>query len=191
MEHVLFHFFVYFYFLGFILAVLVDKEYVKNFRVLGTLKLRAFLDFVPITMPRIILPFLAQPKISLPLWITLSTGAGLFTFSMILYFFAFKELGGFQPKEKKLIKGGVYGLIRHPMYLAEMLWPIDWAIAFGALWASLVAPFFSTYFIYLLLEEEKELAALFGEEYREYEKHVPRFLPKISLRFSQKERRNK
>ena len=141
MEHVLFHFFVYFYFLGFILAVLVDKGYVKNFRVLGTLKLRAFLDFVPITMPRIILPFLAQPKISLPLWITLSTGAGLFTFSMVLYFFAFKELGGFQPKEKKLIKGGVYGLVRHPMYLAEMLWPIGWAIAFGALWASLVTPF--------------------------------------------------
>jgi protein-S-isoprenylcysteine O-methyltransferase Ste14 len=77
----------------------------------------------------------------------------------------------------KLVTKGIYAQTRHPQYLGFLL--ITGGIDF--LW-----PTFSTLLMWPLLvflyyrlakEEEAKMEETFGEEYREYKKSVPRFLP--------------
>lgn len=81
-----------------------------------------------------------------------------------------------------LVKSGPYGCVRNPLYLANMMIYTGFAIASGALlpWLPIVifVCFAFQYGIIIWLEE-KSLLELFGEEYRQYCRSVPRFLPKL------------
>lgn len=70
---------------------------------------------------------------------------------------------------------GILGVIRHPWYTAAILiiWarPLDMAV--------LVTNSVLTVYLFVgTFLEEKKLAAEFGDEYRDYQKRVPMFLPK-------------
>jgi protein-S-isoprenylcysteine O-methyltransferase Ste14 len=77
---------------------------------------------------------------------------------------------------KVLMTRGPYAYSRHPMYVTELALWLGWAVLYGswivlagfvALWvvASILAP-----------REERALEARFGEAYRRYRGHVPRWL---------------
>jgi len=75
----------------------------------------------------------------------------------------------------RLFTGKGYGLVRHPLYLGcSMLLafhPVQTRNSAAAA-AAVVAYFYiGTFF------EERRLLRTFGEEYREYQRRVPRFLP--------------
>jgi len=71
--------------------------------------------------------------------------------------------------------GGLYSLVRHPLYLASMLvlWSqtqiTEFMLAFN------IAA--TLYFAVGSWYEEKRLLAVFGEEYASYQKRVPWLLP--------------
>jgi protein-S-isoprenylcysteine O-methyltransferase Ste14 len=79
-----------------------------------------------------------------------------------------------------LVTTGIYEQTRHPQYLGlllvtggiDFLWPTFSTVV---MWPILV-------FLYIRLarEEEGKMDAKFGEEYREYMKKVPRFIPRWS-----------
>jgi protein-S-isoprenylcysteine O-methyltransferase Ste14 len=86
-----------------------------------------------------------------------------------------KGEGEAQGRNGRLFTGKAYGLVRHPLYLGCSL-----LLAFhpeqtrnGAVTAAAVISYFyvGTFF------EERRLVRAFGEEYREYRRRVPRFLP--------------
>jgi protein-S-isoprenylcysteine O-methyltransferase Ste14 len=72
---------------------------------------------------------------------------------------------------------GIYARLRHPIYLAQMMCMTGLCLLAGtsAVWTAAAA------WLVLLLAaiqfEERELAARFGEPYREYRRQVPAFLP--------------
>jgi len=76
-----------------------------------------------------------------------------------------------------LVKSGIYGLIRHPLYLSLFLLgsgvmmkdPGVPAIALGVI--NLIAVYFTARI------EEKEMIAKFGDPYREYKKETKMFIP--------------
>jgi len=80
---------------------------------------------------------------------------------------------------RRLVTVGPYGAVRNPMAVAGVVQGIAvsvWhgslllAAAFvtgGLIWHVAVRPF-----------EERDLAAAFGEEYREYRRHVPLWIPR-------------
>ena len=81
---------------------------------------------------------------------------------------------------KKLVIRGPYRYVRNPMItsvllmlLAEALFFQSWPLA---IWMLL---FFTGNAIYFPLIEEKGLEKKFGEEYRMYKKHVPRWIPRF------------
>ena len=84
-----------------------------------------------------------------------------------------------KPKtEAQLIRHGIYGRIRHPLYTSLMLLGIGW----GLCWASPAALAFS-FALALLLHfkaafEERELLRLFPG-YAKYREQVPRFFPRV------------
>ena len=79
----------------------------------------------------------------------------------------------------RLLREGIYGVIRHPRYLSAGI-----ALVGNAL----ISNYAGFYILILLILppgylltvlEERELAERFGEEYREYQRQVPGFFPRL------------
>lgn len=108
---------------------------------------------------------------------------GLVLFAASLRRFATEGRGTLAPWDppRQLVVQGPYRFVRNPMIsgvvlvlcgeAALLISPPHaiWALAFAAI-----------NLIYIPLFEEPQLAARFGESYREYCRHVPRLLPRLS-----------
>jgi protein-S-isoprenylcysteine O-methyltransferase Ste14 len=81
---------------------------------------------------------------------------------------------------KKLIVVGFYRHVRNPIILSVIIILVGEAVLFAsygiALWVILTFVFNTIYFIY---SEEPGLVKRFGEEYLEYKKNVPRWIPRL------------
>ena len=80
----------------------------------------------------------------------------------------------------RLAQGGIYAHTRNPMYLGNLLIAIGICLATGAPAAYLiVAPAFFVVYLAIIAAEEHYLAGRFGDDYRAYVAHVPRFFPSL------------
>jgi methanethiol S-methyltransferase len=82
-------------------------------------------------------------------------------------------------KTEKLIQSGVYGIVRHPIYSADIV--LGWGVFL--FWPTIIV-FLSIIWLNIILFfwmhlEEKVLIEKFGNDYLEYKKKVPMFLPRI------------
>jgi protein-S-isoprenylcysteine O-methyltransferase Ste14 len=116
---------------------------------------------------------------------TLGLGLAIFGIPMVLDSFARFALQGLgtpapiYPTEH-LVVSGLYRHVRNPMYLGVA------AVIFGqALWF-LSGRLFAyglcvwlAFHIFVLCYEEPKLERGFGEEYREWKQHVPRWVPRL------------
>lgn len=79
----------------------------------------------------------------------------------------------------KLVTDGIYGRMRNPMISGVLAALLGESIVFGSLGVLLwAAVFFITNTLYFHFSEEKGLEERFGEEYLEYKRHVPMWLPR-------------
>jgi protein-S-isoprenylcysteine O-methyltransferase Ste14 len=87
-------------------------------------------------------------------------------------------------KDSALATSGVYALTRNPLYFGSTLLAAGFAIMSANEYAAalLIVPFGLIYPT-VMLREEAHLSKLFPEEFRAYKKQVPRFFPRITLRF--------
>lgn len=77
-------------------------------------------------------------------------------------------------KEKKLIKRGIYSIIRHPVHLCSILLFMGFSFVFDSFLAILFIPFFILFLeVHCILEEKYILIPNFGEEYLKYKEQVP------------------
>jgi protein-S-isoprenylcysteine O-methyltransferase Ste14 len=81
-----------------------------------------------------------------------------------------------------LLTEGVYGLIRHPRYIEAYLWATGYALFADYLGSYLVLILCLPIMYWVVVLEERELRGRFGEEYAEYCRRVPRFIPRLNLR---------
>ena len=78
-----------------------------------------------------------------------------------------------------LVDRGVYGLCRHPMYFGVISLLLGLSIVtFSIAALALSAIFFTLYDRFASYEEER-LIELFGEDYREYQRRVPKWIPRF------------
>ena len=76
-----------------------------------------------------------------------------------------------------LITTGVYGIVRHPLYLCGMLIvTFDPVITLNGLTFTVLA---DAYFLFGIFMEESRFQAAFGEEYRNYAQRVPMLVPRL------------
>ena len=79
----------------------------------------------------------------------------------------------------EVIRKGVFSIVRHPVYLGEILLYVG-LLFFSLSIASAVVWLLAIFFLdYIARYEEKILLDHFGDEYRNYMKEVPRWIPKI------------
>jgi protein-S-isoprenylcysteine O-methyltransferase Ste14 len=84
------------------------------------------------------------------------------------------------PIDQKLVDWGPYRYVRHPSYLGYFLM----FIGFLLMWQNALAliPLIAIpSYAQITNREEEMLVATFGAKYREYRKHVGRFLPRIPV----------
>jgi protein-S-isoprenylcysteine O-methyltransferase Ste14 len=81
----------------------------------------------------------------------------------------------------RLVRGGVYGIVRNPMYVGNGLIAIGMTMLFGSpLGYVILIPFF--FFVYqaIVAAEEAYLLNKFGADYADYERSVNRYVPSLS-----------
>lgn len=107
--------------------------------------------------------------------------AGLMLVAVTVWHFATVGRGTIAPWDppRRLVVRGVYRYVRNPMISGVILILIGEAIAMRSRdvlsWA---AAFFLINLIYIPLLEEEFLIQRFGDDYLEYRRHVPRWVPR-------------
>lgn len=79
----------------------------------------------------------------------------------------------------ELVATGIYSQIRHPLYFGLLAIFLGYFLVSGTLGAMIHLACLVMYLPVGIYFEEKNLVATFGEDYREYQKEVPSFFPKI------------
>jgi protein-S-isoprenylcysteine O-methyltransferase Ste14 len=78
-----------------------------------------------------------------------------------------------------VVKEGVFGIVRHPIYLGAILlylslWVLSLSLIVLLIWIVIV-----TFYYFISKYEEKLLLGRFGKDYVEYQKDVPMLFPRI------------
>jgi protein-S-isoprenylcysteine O-methyltransferase Ste14 len=81
-----------------------------------------------------------------------------------------------------VVSEGVFGIVRHPIYLGSVLFYLVLLVLTLSLAATVVWLVIIVFYHYIAQHEEKLLLMKFGAEYEEYMKAVPMWLPRIGLR---------
>lgn len=81
----------------------------------------------------------------------------------------------------RLLTTGLYAYIRNPMFLGGFLFLLGLGVLLGSLSLTFVfVPLLIVlYVFYVKAVEEKEMEKKFGQEYLEYKKRVPMFIPRV------------
>jgi len=109
------------------------------------------------------------------------TAVGLTLFVLTVRMFILIGRGTIMPWDptRHLITGGLYAHVRNPMILSVLIVLLGEALLFASSWIALEAGlFFVINSLYFGYSEEPGLEKRFGEEYKEYKKHVPRWIPR-------------
>ena len=88
------------------------------------------------------------------------------------------EISQAEPKGA-LLQGGIYGVVRHPRYLAVIIGISGFSLVVNYLGPYLVVLGSIPALLLVVMLEERELADRFGAEYQEYRARVPAFFPRI------------
>ncbi len=79
--------------------------------------------------------------------------------------------------EQGLITSGVYGVVRHPLYVAGIvIMTANPRITVNGLTLTVLA---DLYFLFGMMIEERRFLRIFGDQYREYMQRVPRMVPDV------------
>ena len=87
----------------------------------------------------------------------------------------FKE----ERKELEVISSGVFGLVRHPIYLGSILIFLSFTILSLSIVALIIWFVIIIFYYYLCAYEEKLLIDKLGKKYRDYMNDVPMLIPRI------------
>ena len=82
-------------------------------------------------------------------------------------------------RTEKIVTTGVYSLVRHPQYFGGLLAHMGVSFLLSAWYSLLVTPLMVVLVYLVSKKEEDELIREFGNEYKEYMKKVPMFIPRI------------
>ena len=119
---------------------------------------------------------------------------GLFSFPILLlpailslvfglYFIAKSHKAVLVKKTDKprFIDSGVYSWVRHPMYLGILLFCLSFFFISPSLLSLVIWIAFFIIYDRMTIFEEKDLVRILGKKYIDYQKRVPKWLPKISM----------
>ena len=113
-----------------------------------------------------------------PLYINLPVSIIVLILSFYLARTSLKIVFGERRDPPEVITKGVFGWVRHPVYLSALLLYIGLIISTLSIFSFLFWIIIFIFYNYIASHEEKILTAFFGTDYKDYMKKVPRWIPK-------------
>jgi protein-S-isoprenylcysteine O-methyltransferase Ste14 len=99
---------------------------------------------------------------------------GWITFGLGIFLIVASFLTLVRNRGKGLIDWGIYSIVRHPMYVGAILVFLSWAFLLPH-WLTLLLSLINIAIVYgFVLQADQRNIELFGSEYEEYSKRVPR-----------------
>ncbi len=132
--------------------------------------------------------FLTFPFIGMPSYVSIACGSVALILGLVLFVKSLKlfidigngTLAPWNPTKKMIIQG-LYRYVRNPMLIGVNFLLLSEALLLRSspilIWMIFFILLNTVYFI---KKEEPDLLKKFGEEYAEYCKHVPRWLPRLT-----------
>ncbi len=126
-------------------------------------------DFARILL---VLPFVIQPRFDIGIWnwiiggilIAAACGFGVAAFAV--------KWWKAPDKEVVLQTAGVYGIVRNPIYLCDLLFSLGIAVGFGSIIGVALIPVWWIAFLFVVQMEETSMERELGPAYRDYKRQV-------------------
>ena len=116
---------------------------------------------------------------SVPLAVRLPVGLILLVLSAYLARTGMSIVFGEKRQKPVVLRKSVFGFVRHPIYLSEILLYSGLLMMSMSLAAALVWLIAIGFLTYLSRYEETLLLEYFGDEYRQYMREVPMWIPRL------------
>ncbi|MCK4330496.1 isoprenylcysteine carboxylmethyltransferase family protein [candidate division WOR-3 bacterium] len=172
------------YIVGYVITIVVVNK--SGMRIRVETKMPRFLMriFILLTfmVPPLVLPFTRGPKMTIPTPVALTVGILLLVINFIIKIVAQRHIGVFPAlkNKAKLYTTGIYGVVRHPLYMSNGLLALGIAILFKSMYALLFSIPYALLYLLIIHFEEKNLLERYGEEYKEYKRKNPwKMIPKV------------
>ena len=136
-------------------------------------------DFARILL---VLPFCTQPRFDLGVWNWI-VGGTLIAVAMVFGVAAFSVKWWKAPdKEVVLQTSGVYGIVRNPIYLTDLLFSLGIAVGFGSIIGVALIPVWWVAFLFVVQMEEQSMERALGQTYLDYKRRVKgRIIPGLPI----------
>ena len=105
-----------------------------------------------------------------------SVPIGIVFFIVGVYFVRKSEAVVFSNTEGKVIDTSVYGWVRHPMYLGELLILLSFSISTLSVLSFIVCLVFFAFLDRMAAYEEKDLTRILGQQYIDYQNRVHKWI---------------
>ncbi len=117
-----------------------------------------------------------------PPGIRIPCGVILFVLSGYLAKTGMSIVFGEKREQPGVIRKGVFNVVRHPIYLSEILLYLGFLMLSISLAAAVVWVIAILFLHYISRYEERLLLARFGEDYAQYMREVPMWIPRLRKR---------
>jgi protein-S-isoprenylcysteine O-methyltransferase Ste14 len=126
------------------------------------------------------LPFVAQPRIEAGRPVLIVIGAAVLAGSVlfatpVVRIFPFTAPAGREP----LRTDGLYSVVRHPLMVCDIFWPLGLSLIFGSIIGIALTPVWLLTVWVLTQVEEEALVREYGDAYRDFQARVPRLFPRL------------
>jgi protein-S-isoprenylcysteine O-methyltransferase Ste14 len=138
-----------------------------------------FLLFLGVWISDMVFGYSSFPNASVPIAVRLPIGLVFLLISAYTFRTGVKIAFGKDAPQNCVIRKGVFGIVRHPMYSSVLILYLGLmilSISLGAVGVWIIA---FCFYYYISRHEEKLLLARFGDEYRLYLREVPMWIPRI------------
>jgi protein-S-isoprenylcysteine O-methyltransferase Ste14 len=130
----------------------------------------------------LVLPFCPQPRFEIGMWNWIIGGVVL-AVAMAFGIPALSINWRTAPDSKTVLKtNGIYSVVRNPIYVADILFSLGFAIMFGSIIGVALIPVWWVAFLSIVLVEETSLERALGQPYLDYKQRVKgRIIPGLPI----------
>jgi len=130
----------------------------------------------------LVLPFCIQPRFEIGIW-NWVIGGIILSAALIFAVPALSINWRTAPDSKMVLKTtGIYGIVRNPIYLTDILFTLGFAVMFRSIIGIVLIPIWWVAFLFLVLVEETSLERALGQRYLDYKQQVKgRIIPGLPV----------
>jgi protein-S-isoprenylcysteine O-methyltransferase Ste14 len=130
----------------------------------------------------LVLPFCTQPRFEISIW-NLIIGGIILAVAVVFALPALSINWRTAPDPNMVLKTtGIYSLVRNPIYLADILFTLGFAILFRSIIGLALIPIWWAAYLALVLVEEASLERTLGQRYLDYKRQVKgRIIPGLPV----------